>query len=96
MKIDIYSAVQELLRGWKHWDDVDRGEAIVRLRRARLSVRTLADVAGCSEGLVRRLEVVGHLPTEFKQRIRAGEPTSRFVAWARASRIAGAIGMPNR
>lgn len=63
---------------------------------ARLSVRTLAAIAGCTERLVRQLEVVGHLPPELKQRIQAGEPTSKFVAWARAARIAAALCISNR
>ena len=95
MKIDLYSAVQELLREWNHWDDVDRGDAIARLRQA-LSVRTLAAIARCSESLIRRLEVVGHLPPQLKQRIREGESTAKFVAWARAARVASKVGVFNR
>ena len=94
--IDLYIAVQNLRANWEHWDIVTRAEAVTGLRGARLSVATLALIAGCSAASIRRLEVIGQLPPELKARIRAGEPSGKFVAWARAVRLSQALGIAPR
>lgn len=65
---------------------MDRGEAIVGLRGEGVSYCRLGKWVGCSEGLVRHLEIVGRLPEWPKQRIRAGEATRPFVEGVRSQR----------
>ena len=89
--VDLYIAVHNLRANWERWDIVTRAEAVAGLRGSRLSVATLAQIAGCSRTSIRRLEVIGQLPPEFKHRIRAGEPSGRFVAWARALHLSQAL-----
>jgi hypothetical protein len=87
VQIDLYVLVQNVRSNWNNWNVVTRGEAVVRLRRARLSVATLAKVVGCSETSVRRLEAVGHLPLPLKERICAGEPVYKSLASSRRSQL---------
>lgn len=91
---DLYTAVHNLRANWEHWDILARAEAVMDLRTSRLSVATLARIAGCSTSSIRRLEVIGQLPPQLKARIRAGEPSGKFVAWARAARLSQALGIP--
>jgi hypothetical protein len=93
VRIDLYIAVRNLRASWKDWDVVTRAEAIAELRQADVSVETLSRIADCSAASIRRLEVIDQLPPQFKTRIRAGEPSGKFVAWARASRLSPAIGI---
>lgn len=93
VRIDLYIAVRNLRSNWEHWDVVTRAEAVAGLRRSRLTIATLASIAGCSTASIRRLEVIGQLPPELKARIRAGEPSGKFVAWARAVRLSQSLGI---
>jgi hypothetical protein len=93
VRIDLYIAVRNLRSNWKHWDVVSRAEAVVGLRRSHLTVTTLARIAGCSAASIRRLEVISQLPPELKARIRAGEPSRKFIAWARAVRLSQSLGI---
>jgi hypothetical protein len=77
---------RELRLNWSHWNDLDRGAAVVRIRQAGVSLRKLALIAGCSEGLIRHIEIVGRLPTYWKQYLYAGHSTRKVVGWWRAER----------
>ncbi|MDT8066634.1 MAG: hypothetical protein ROO76_00570 [Terriglobia bacterium] len=83
-----YETAQELAfqinQNWKTWTDLERGEAVVRLRDYGVSHRRLARIAGCSEGLIRHIEIVGILPHHWKQYLYAGYSTRRIVAAWRA------------
>ncbi len=69
---------------WKIWDDVARAEVIVWLRKRGVSLRKLAAAVGCSEGLIRHLEIVGRLPVYWKAEIRRGAVSTReVVGWVR-------------
>jgi hypothetical protein len=72
---------------------VTRADAVAHLRNAQVSVRTLADIADCSPASIRRLEAIARLSPELKARIRAGEPSGKFVACARAMRLLELIGI---
>jgi len=93
VRLDLYIAVRNLRANWKLWDIVTRAEAVAGLRRSHVSVATLARIADCSEACIRRFEVIDRLSPELKARIRAGEPSGKFVAWARALRLLRAIGI---
>lgn len=87
--INDYEALVELQRPrsrWSWWPDVFRGEVIVRLRKY-YSLRQLARELGCSEGLIRHLEIVGTLPLACKEELLAGRYSTReVVALVRAQR----------
>ena len=71
---------------WSWSEDVYRGQSIVRLRK-HYSLRELAVELCCSEGLIRHLEIVGTLPSEWKRALLAGQySTRKVVAVARARR----------
>ncbi len=90
---DLFTAVRDLRTNWGRWDTVARAEAVAALRRSRLSVATLARITNCSPASIRRMEIIGELPLHLRARIRAGESSGRFVAWARALRLAKALGI---
>ena len=69
---------------WHNWNDLQRGAAIVLLRDAGESHRNLAKVAGCNEGLIRHIEIVGRLPQNWKQLLLNGHSTRKVVAAWRA------------
>jgi hypothetical protein len=92
VRIDLYIAVRNLRANWNNWEIVTRAAAIAGLRRADVSVATIARIAECSEATIRRLEVIDRLSPELKARIRAGEPSGKFVALARFRRFLEAIG----
>jgi hypothetical protein len=93
IRIDMYLAVRKLREHWHIWDTLTRAEAVSQLLRSGLSIDTLADIAACSRATIRRLEVIAQLPDELKARIRAGEPSGKFVAWARAERLSRRLGI---
>ena len=70
----------ELNRNWKVWSDLERGAVVVALRDYGVSHRKLAKIAGCSEGLIRNIEIVGLLPHHWKQYLLDGHSTRRVVA----------------
>jgi hypothetical protein len=59
------------------------GTAIIRLRNAGISQRKLALIAGCSEGLMRHLEIVGRMPYAWKRFLEVGYSTRAVVGWWR-------------
>ncbi len=79
----LYSLYQ-LRRNWSTWYDLDRGAAIVRLRDEGISLRKLAAIAGCSEGLIRHYEIIGRLPYSWKQYLVQGYSARKVVGWWRA------------
>jgi hypothetical protein len=91
VRIDLYIAVRNLRANWNNWDILTRAEAVAELRHANVSVTTLSRMAECSAALIRRLEVINQLSPDLKLRIRAGEPSGKFVAWVRAMRLLEAI-----
>ena len=91
VRIDLYIAVRNLRANWKRWDVVTRAKAVAELRQAEVSVATLAGIADCSAASIRRLEVIDQFSPELKARIRAGEPSGKFIARARALRLLRAI-----
>jgi hypothetical protein len=80
---------QRMRDNWNNWNDLQRGEAIVLFRNAGESHRKLAKIVGCSEGLIRHIEIVGRLPLGWKQLILNGHSTRRVVAAWRALRKRG-------
>lgn len=74
----------QIQRNWNIWSDLDRGDAIVLLRNQGESHRTLAKIAGCSEGTIRNMEIVGRLPWNWKQLYNRGLSTRKIVAAWRA------------
>lgn len=83
---EVLVELQRLKSRWSWWADVFRGEVIVRLRKY-YSLRQLARELGCSEGLIRHLEIVGRLPLACKEELLAGKySTRRVVAEVRAQR----------
>ena len=85
-----YETAQELAfdlnRNWNNWSDLDRGDAVVALLEYGVSRRHLARIVGCSEGLIRHIEIVGLLPHHWKQYLHAGHSTRKVVAAWRAQR----------
>ncbi len=82
--LDLACQVQD---NWNTWDDLERGDAIVKLRKHGQSHRSLARIAGCSEGLIRHIEIVGRLPYAWKQLLRDGHSTRKVVAeWRKQHR----------
>lgn len=81
-----YELALEINRNWNVWSDLERGEAIVLFRDTGLSHRKLAKIAGCSEGLIRHIEIVGRLPLHWKQYLLDGHSTRKVVAAWRAAR----------
>lgn len=79
----------EVCDNWSRCNDVTRGEAIIELRRWGVSYRNIGKWVGCSEGLIRHLEIVGGLSEWAKERIRAGEATRPFVEGVRSPAPAG-------
>ncbi len=77
---------RQIQLNWNSWNDLDRAAAILPLRKAGESHRTLAKIAGCSEGLIRHIEIVGHLPLAWKQYLLDGYSTRKVVAAWRAQR----------
>lgn len=78
--------VVELRDNWHTWSDLDRGDAVVALREYGVSQRKLAKIIGCSEGLIRHIEIVGRLPHHWKQYLLEGHSTRKVVAAWRARR----------
>ena len=76
----------EIYRNWKVWSDLERGQAVVRLRDTGVSHRKLAKIAGCSEGLIRHIEIVGRLTGQWRQYLLDGNSTRKVVAAWRAAR----------
>ena len=74
----------ELRDHWREWHDLDRGARVVELRDTGVSQRKLAKLVGCSEGLIRHIEIVGRLPSSWKQRYDRGWSTRAIVAAWRA------------
>jgi hypothetical protein len=67
---------------WHTWHDLERGAAIVRLRKAGFTHRELATIAGCSEGNIRNMEIVGLLPWSWKEALMNGHSTREVLkAW---------------
>ena len=83
--MDIETAVKittAIRYNWKRWNDLQRADAILLLRNEGESQRTLAKIAGCSEGLIRHIEIVGRLPNSWKQLLLDGHSTRKVVkAW---------------
>jgi hypothetical protein len=71
-----------------------RAEAVAGLRKADVSVATLAQMADCSAASIRRLEAIDQLSPELKARIRGGEPSDKLVALAKALRLIEVFGIP--
>ena len=82
----------ELREHWNDWHDLDRGETIARFRDCGESQRKLAKILGCSEGLIRHLEIVGRLPWQWKQLYDWNWSTRKIVEAWRAERKAEAEG----
>jgi hypothetical protein len=82
---------QDIRDNWKRWNDLERGAAIVLLRDTGVSHRKLAWIAGCSEGLIRNMEIVGRLPYAWKQYLLDGHSTRKVVAAWRAQRQQPAV-----
>jgi lambda repressor-like predicted transcriptional regulator len=59
--------LRELRREWPAGGSLERAGAVVRLRNEGYSLRTLAKVAGCSEGTIRNYEILGRVPPAAKQ-----------------------------
>jgi hypothetical protein len=76
----------ELRDQWSEWHDLDRGAMVVELRDSGVSQRKLAKWVGCSEGLIRHIEIVGRLPWNWKQLYDRGWSTRAIVASWRAER----------
>ena len=76
---------------WHTWHDLERGAVIVCLRKAGLTHRELATIAGCSEGNIRNMEIVGLLPWSWKEALMNGHSTREVLkAWrAQQRRCAG-------
>jgi hypothetical protein len=64
---------------WNDWNDPERADAVLALLDFGLSRRAIARIAGCSEGLIRRIEIVGRLPYQWKQLLLQGYSTRRVV-----------------
>src|SRR5947209_18753092 len=62
---------------WNEWGDLDRAEAVVHLRRWGLSFRVIAEIAGCSEGLIRNFELLGIAHPRDKQKLYERRITTR-------------------
>ncbi len=78
----------ELRANWNRMHDVYRAEAIVPLRRAGLSLRLLGRFLGCSEGLIRHLEIVAQFPPGAKEQLLRGYYSTRQLVaeWRRQQR----------
>ena len=76
---------------WNTWHDLERGEVIVRLRQAGATHRELAGIAGCSEGNIRNMEIVGRLPWYWKEGLLNGHSTREVLkAWRAQKKRLGA------
>jgi hypothetical protein len=77
---------RDLVKNWSRWGTVERGEAVVRVLYSGISMRRLAKLVGCSEGLIRHYEIIGLLSDEWKQALREGRYSAReIVAAVRAA-----------
>ena len=81
------SLAQELRANWHRWHDLDRAEAVVELINYGFSRRGLGRIVGCSEGLIRYIEKIGHWPMGLKDMLARGYPTRPVVdAWRKQMR----------
>jgi hypothetical protein len=77
-----YHYLRQLQSEWPRWGFLDRGEAVVRLRDEGYSLRTLAKVAGCSEGTIRNYEIVCRVPPAAHRLLDDGRLSIRRVVKA--------------
>lgn len=74
---------QAMRTGWNQWTLAQRVHAVLRLR-ATVSQRKLAKIAGCSEGTIRNMEMVGRMPESGRELLRRGYALRRVLRQWRA------------
>ncbi len=72
-----------LQQNWPHWNDLERGEAVVRILKRGVSRRQLAKASGISEGTIRNLAIVGGMTFWWKEQLASGQYSTRQIlkAW---------------
>jgi hypothetical protein len=65
----IVQRLRELHFKWPVWGTWERGESVVRLRSEGVSLRKLAEIAGCSEGTIRNYELLGWARPYWKEEL---------------------------
>lgn len=71
---EYHEQLKYVVANWPDIGTLERGEALVRVLTFRfISMRGLAKIIGCSEGLIRDYEIIGLLTDRYKQFLREGK-----------------------
>jgi hypothetical protein len=81
--------VRLLKFNWDSWNDLERASVVVLLCDDGASRRKLAKFIGCSEGLIRHMEILGCMPDSWQQLLTRHSTRQLVAAWRAERRRQG-------